>query len=304
MSVDISVIIPNLNSSVIGEVLGSLQTQAEALSEKWEVWVVGQDRPGQVRSGGHIRLIETLQPVPPSQARNIGAAAAQSETLIFLDADCVPQPGWLVAILGARSRWPEAGAISGAMLANADTFVLLCGQLAAFHEHLSLNRAGWRQTLASFSLLVPRSVWQATGGFDEQLKFAAAEDLDFSIRVAALGRNLFFEPRATVLHKPQRDGWYSLWQHALRGGAQSVTVRHRHADYYKMPAWTKSPWGWRFLSPAIALVRTLQIYVNTPHSWRYWRCAPWVVLSKLGWCWGAATGLDRRPMTTHHKDGG
>lgn len=291
MSPEVSVVIPNLNSSVISEVVKSVIEQADDVSCTLDVWVVGQDHHRLVRPSRCVHLLPTPDPVPPSRARNLGASACAGRWLIFLDADCVPQPGWLVAMLNATDRWPGFGAISGAMLPNGDTRVLECGQVAGFHEHLNLNPLGQRRTLASFSLLMPRAIWAEVGGFDEQFRFAAAEDLDISIRTALLGYPLCFEPGAAVRHRPSRGGWRSLWRHAFRAGTQSIPVRQQYADYYRMPRWTSSGWLWILLSPVIAVGRTIQIYKDTPGLHRYWRCAPWVVLSKLAWCWGAAVGL-------------
>lgn len=290
-TIAVSVIIPNHNSPVIDEVLTAVRTQARELSHAWEAWIVGQDRSELVQASENVHLIELTQPAPPARARNIGATTARGDVLVFLDADCVPQPGWLIAMLEAMARWPDAGAVSGAMLPDGDTLVRRCGQVAVFHEHLTLNPAGSRSTLASFSLLVPRPVWQSVGGFDEQFQFAAAEDLDLSIRIAQAGHRLYFEPRAAVRHKPQRNSWRALWRHALIGGSQSIQVRRQYADYYRLPRWIFSAWWWALLSPAIAIGRTAQIYANMTPLWRYWYFAPWVILSKLAWCWGAAVGL-------------
>ena len=303
MSAAVSVIIPNLHSPVIGEVLSSLLAQADALPGPLEVWVVGQDRYDQVQPSEHVHALVTAHPVSPARARNLGAAAAQAETLVFLDADCVPQPGWLAAMLDAAARWPDAGAISGAMLPHGDTFTAHCGQIARFHEHLNVNPPGQRRTLASFSLLVPRPVWRVVGGFDERFRFAAGEDLDLSVRIALAGHPLYFEPRAVVRHRPTRVGYRSLWRHDFRSGTQSIVVRQRYPDYYQMQGWMQAPAAWILLSPAIALVRVVQIYAGPPRLWRYWRCGFWVALSKLAWCWGAAAGLMRlqRPAPSPAK---
>lgn len=293
MTAAVSVIIPNLHSPVVGEVLQALLAQTDDVAQSLEVWVVGQDRFGLVHPGGCVRRFDTPQPVFPSRARNLGADAAQGETLIFLDADCVPQPGWLAAMLEAHGRWPEAGAISGAMLPAGDTFASRCGQVSGFHEHLSLHRPGRRRLLASFSLLVPRMAWDAVGGFAPELRIA--EDVDFSIRLSRQGRLLYLEPRARIYHRPPRTGWRALWRHALFSGRLSIQVRLRHADWFGMPRWSGSPWAWRLLSPGIATVCTAQVYAGTPGLWRYWRCAPWVLASKLAWCWGAASGLGAMP---------
>ena len=284
----VSIIIPNLHSPVIGEVLDALRSQGRGVD--WvEVLVVGLDGHGQVQEDDLVRFISTGEAVVPAQARNLGASCAQGKWLIFLDADCVPQPGWLNAMLDAATRWTDAGAISGAMLPDGDTLAICCGQVAGFHEHLSLHRPGRRRLLASFSLLTTRSIWERVGGFNPE--YRTGEDVDFSVRLDRGGWSLYLEPRAQVFHRPRRGSWFALWRHALRSGRLSIQVRRWHADWFKMPRWTIYPWAWRLLSPSIAIVRTMQIYASTPGLWKYGYCAPWVILSKVAWCWGAAAGL-------------
>jgi len=285
----VSVVIPNLHSPVVGEVLSALLEQAEGVPDPLEVWVVGQDRYSQVEPSERVHMLGTAEPVPPSEARNLGAAVSEGEVLVFLDADCIPQPGWLRALLAAWAQWPDAGAISGAMLAEGDSFVIHCGQVAGFHEHLSLNPPGKRRLLASFSLLVPRGVWEAIGGFDPRLRIA--EDVDLSVRLRQGGWPLYLASQAKVRHRPARRSWSDLWKYTLFAANLSIEVRRRHKTWLEMPFWMESPWAWVVLSPAIAAVRSLQIYTSVPRLWHYWRCAPWVFLSKLAWCWGAAAGL-------------
>jgi glycosyltransferase involved in cell wall biosynthesis len=291
MSEYLSFVIPSLNSLVIDRVITALLCQTTCLSVPWEIYVVGQDHPGLVKAQAHVHLLPTPVPVSPSVARNLGAERADGELLIFLDADCIPQPGWLRAMLAAWARWPDAGAISGAMLPDGDSLVLHCGQIAGFHEHLNCTLSSQRSALASFSLLVPREMWKSVGGFDESFKFAAAEDLDFTIRIARQGRKLYLTNSAAVRHFPSRGNWKLLWEHAYRAGSQSIKVRLQHIDYYDMPFWTTNPKVWRIMAPGIAAVRSVQIYTHTPGLWKYWKCAPWVLISKIAWCWGAAAGL-------------
>jgi glycosyltransferase involved in cell wall biosynthesis len=42
-------------------------------------------------------------------ARNSGARATQADKLAFVDADCVPQPGWLAAMERALDEHPLVG---------------------------------------------------------------------------------------------------------------------------------------------------------------------------------------------------
>lgn len=282
----VAVIIPNLHSPVVDAVVEAVLQQADT---DLEVWVVGQDRYGKIPVSPQVRTIATPEPVYPGAARNLGAENASADAFIFLDADCVPQPGWLTALLSAWQAHSDAGAISGAMMPQSDTFLLHCGQIANFHEHLNLNPPGERETLASFSLLVPRTAWEQCGGFNPQLRHA--EDMDLTLRLGEQGWKLVFEPRARVYHRHARGTWREFWNYARRGGTWSIRVRQHYARFYDMPFWSRWAWAWLLLSPLIAAGRTLQIFWRTPGLWRFLSCAPWVFMHKLAWCLGAAQGL-------------
>lgn len=286
----ISVIIPNLHSLVIDKVIAAVLEQAAEVAPV-DVWVVGQDRYGKIPVHPQVHALVTPEPVYAGMARNLGAAqaVASAEVLIFLDADCIPQPGWLMALLEAWQAHPEAGAISGAMLPQSDTFIQHCGQIANFHEFLHLHPPVTRPMLASFSLLVPRAAWESSGGFDPTLW--PAEDIDFTLRLRAQGWTLWFEPRARVYHCPARVTWRQFWDYARRSGRYSLRMRLRHAEAYAMPFWSHWSWAWRLGAPLIAALRTVQIYLHTPGLWRYLYCLPWVFLHKLAWCYGAADSI-------------
>lgn len=286
----VAVIIPNLHSPVIDEVIAAVLAQAEAAAEL-DIWVVGQDRYGKIPSHPRVHVLITPEPVYPGVARNLGAAqvSADTDALIFLDADCIPQPGWLKALLEAWQSHPDAGAIGGAMLPQSDSFIQHCGQIANFHEFLCLHLPEARSTLASFSLLVPFKVWKHSVGFDPTLRHT--EDIDFTLRLRAQGWTLWFEPRARVYHRPARVTLQQFWNYARRGGNFSVRMRLRHAEYYAMPFWSRWPWAWCLGAPLIAAVRTAQIYLRTPGLWRYLYCLPLVFLHKIAWCYGAADGV-------------
>ncbi|KUO43053.1 MAG: hypothetical protein APU95_00755 [Hadesarchaea archaeon YNP_N21] len=287
----LAVIVPNLNSPVIDEVVTSVLSQSD---ETLEVWVVGQDCYGKIPTSPRVHSIITRDHILPGMARNIGAQHALADAYIFLDADCIPQPGWLSALLTAWTTHPDAGAISGAMLPESDSFFKNCRQIANFHEYLAISRPGERMYLASFSLLVPRQAWLQSGGFNPNLRHA--EDIDFTLRLRAMGLKLFFEPKSIVYHRPKNLNFNEFWDYAYLSGACSIQVRLRHTEI-SMPFWANSAWTWRTLAPVIAAIRTCQIYSQNPALIRYFYAIPFVFLHKLAWCYGAADGVSKMHKT-------
>lgn len=57
------------------------------------------------------RLFESKQGL--SHARNCAISAAQGEILLFTDHDAIVDPNWLVSIVNAAQRWPEAAYFGG-----------------------------------------------------------------------------------------------------------------------------------------------------------------------------------------------
>jgi len=284
----ISVVIPNLNSPIIDRVVQAVLNQGD---EEITIWVVGQDRYGKIPSHPLVHTLITPNPVSPGEARNLGAERSQADLLIFLDADCIPQSGWLRALVETWKVHLDAGAISGAMLPYSSNFVRNCEQIARFHEYIYTNHFEERDVLASFSLLVPYEAWKSVGGFDPRLWLT--EDLDFTLRLRSHGWKLLFEPRAVVYHEPNRENIIDFLSYARQNGSYSIRTRLRYAGFYRVSFWMHWAWFWVLASPLIAFLRTFQIYIHTPGLWRYGCCGPLVFLHKMAWCLGAADGLRR-----------
>jgi GT2 family glycosyltransferase len=132
----------------------------------------------------------------PAANRNHGARHASGEWLIFLDDDCLPEPGWLAAY--ATAARAEIDVLEGRTECPApDRF--------AFDEVVENLEGGayW-----SCNLAVRREVFLRLGGFDEDFTDAYGEDMELAWRMRGLKRE--FVPGARVVHPVRRMNFYRL----------------------------------------------------------------------------------------------
>ena len=285
MSLQLSIVIPNLHSPIIDQTLTAIRGQTFDLSTV-EVLVVGLDGPGLVREDECVRMISTHRPVPPAIARNIGLRAAQGEIVAFTDADCIPAPDWL-ARLTAPYADPNVTVVGGAVTFDADNYWTLADNLSTFHEFLTDTPRGPRLLLASLNFSARREVLLAVGGFDERYPRAAGEDADLCHRLRTAGHTLLFEPAAVVHHRPTRRTLHALLRHAAGFGRYSVQLRPgaRRGPGAQL---LRHPRLLLAVAPGVAAWAATRIFLHQPSRLRYLHTWPAIYAAKLAWCWGAA----------------
>lgn len=234
----------------------------------------------------------------PASVRNIGAARAETRLLVFLDADCRPEPGWLepllahfddenVAAAAPRLRAirtiPAHEPVSGRKgLAEPFRDAILAYEL----ELGPLDR-GDRPGLVgpgrsiSFvptaALAVRHRAWHELGGFDASLRYG--EDLDFGSRLAEAGWTTRYEPSSIVGHEIRpstRDTVVQRYRYALP--IARLAERHDGA-INSLRAEPASAAAWMFaglgLVPVAAVIESVSLLVTTMRlcsmgfSWRH-----------------------------------
>jgi glycosyltransferase involved in cell wall biosynthesis len=285
-----SVVIPNLHSPIVDQVVAALdrQTARDAIAE---IIVVGQDRYRRVPS--HVSFIATPRPVSVNAARNIGARHACGTYVLLLDADCIAAPD-LVERLLARHR---AGhhVVGGGLAPEFGNYWVLVDNLVTFGSSLAFLPPGARNYVPGFVMSIERTALFAAGAFDE--RFAGADggdDQEFCYRMARRGYSLFFEPQASVFHRPQRASAAAVWDHLQRYGRQHLLVQRAHTDVAQSRI---GPWLAPLaplllaLAPLLALADTLLQFAAIPGLRRYWPALPGMIWARTAWYWGIAQAL-------------
>lgn len=152
-------------------------------------------------------LVRLATNLGPGGARNAGAAEVRTPFIAFLDADTLPEPGWLAPLL-AHAADPRV-----ALVAPRITAVAAPGALARFEQWrspLDLGpvpariRAGSRVSyVPAAALLVRADAFRALGGFEPGLRLG--EDVDLVWRLDEAGHGCRYEPGAAVAHRTRPD---------------------------------------------------------------------------------------------------
>lgn len=278
-----AIVIPSLNSPVLDRVLSAVAGQS-GLESVEEVLVVGRDEAGLIGERPGVRLLDTGRPVNPAVARNLGVRDTNAPLLLFLDSDCIPQPGWLQAHQEAHARGHRV--VGGGVVPDGSNYWSLSYNLGMFNEYLNTLPAGARSFLPTLNLSVEREVIEQAGPLDETLP--RSQDMEWTARMHEAGYRPYFHPAAAVRHLHNRTTLKTVWEDSARSGRYARAVRWQHRDLLRTPALLQHPELVRLLSPLIAGWTTLRIVGRQPGVFlRRPETIPAVYLTKIAWCWGA-----------------
>ncbi len=142
---------------------------------------------------------------------NVGAAQARGEVLIFLNQDTVVDPQWMKALLaaladptvgvaGCKIRYPD-----GRLQHAGGVIQWPTGQTAHLGQHESddgrWDQAGPVDFVTGAAMALRRAVWDQVGSFDEGFFPGYYEDTDYCLRVRAAGYQIWYEPKASLIHQ-------------------------------------------------------------------------------------------------------
>ena len=125
----------------------------------------------------------------PAGNRNAGVDRAQGEWIVFIDDDCIAQPGYLSAYAATIKTNPSLGALEGRIFPDRPR--------KTWAEGCPANETGgmfWTSNLC-----VKKSLFLELGGLDERFE-VAFEDVDFAHRLAKAAVTTTFVHAAAACH--------------------------------------------------------------------------------------------------------
>lgn len=160
---------------------------------------------------GQIRLVTLPVNRAITGGYNAGAAVAHGEVFIFINADTVPQPGWLRELVRPLFEDSTIGmTTSRILLYDAPHLINTCGNdltWTGLTVCRGLNELATQWQLPSdvvavsgAAFAIRRSLFETIGGFDETFEFYL-DDTDLSLRGHLAGYRIRFAPDSTILHR-------------------------------------------------------------------------------------------------------
>ncbi len=189
-------VVVNKNDPAIADTLAALRCLPAEPGWKLETIVVDASggRLDHVRRAfPEVRWIpfeaDPRKPTIPEQ-RNLGVSVSEGEIVVFIDANCVPDPGWLTALVRPLTT-------DGEMLVAGST--RSAGKRSIRDE--TAHFLGDRRYIVeapTLNLAVARRVFELIGGFDEGFHYGS--DIDFTWRAVDAGCRIRYVPEAVVAH--------------------------------------------------------------------------------------------------------
>ena len=238
----VSVIIPCLNAAE------TLDAQLEALRRQtWrgEIEVLVADNgstDGSVELAESyvdrlpgLRVLHAADRQGPAHARNVAAAAATGDVLLFCDADDEVAEGWIDGLVRELERHEAAASRHEIERLNGERARRLHGDPAQQHGLCSYTNPPFLDHAGGCGFGIRRHVFEELGGFDEE--YVALEDTDLCWRLQLGDYSLVFAPDA-VVHVRFPATLRGAFRQAVRYGQYNVYIytRYRSRGMPRLPA--------------------------------------------------------------------
>lgn len=246
----VAVVIPNWNGAAwLPETLSALRDQTY---RDFDVVMVDNGSSDEsvdlVRTGyPEVSCVLLEENVGFAAGVNAGIRATDSEYVVLLNNDAVPEPGWLAALVENLDRHPEVGSCASRILSYRDPDIIDSAgdQLGVFPSQIGNGRPdgpAYREPALVFSACAcaaayRRDLFDTIGLFDERF-FAYMEDVDIGARAQFFGYDCLYVPAAVVRHHgsltANRVPAYKFYLHMRN----ALVVFFQYAPPLRLLLWT------------------------------------------------------------------
>lgn len=137
----------------------------------------------------------------PAAARNLGAARATGDVLVFLDADVEIRPDALARIRDVFDRDPGLTAVFGSYDDDPEGPGVVSDFRNLLHHHVHHENAGAASTFWAGLGAIRRDAFVRVGGFDEtSFPEPSVEDIELGIRLVRRGASILLDPSIQGKH--------------------------------------------------------------------------------------------------------
>lgn len=177
------------------------------------------------------RVIEVEGPRGPAVARNIAAAAAAGDVLVFVDADVVATTDAIERAARVFAERPDVSAVFGAYDDHPgdDGFISQYKNLA--HAYFHRESGGPAKTFWAGFGAVRRDAFLEVGGFDERFERPSIEDIDLGYRLTEAGHRILLDPSLAVCHLKRWTLWSMLKSDVLDRGIPWTQLILRYGQF-------------------------------------------------------------------------
>lgn len=244
-----SIIIPAYNAeSTLPGLLDSLSNQS--YKEDFEVIVVDDcstDSTVEICRRSECSLIACTKNSGPARCRNLGAARAIGDILIFTDSDCVVPADWIECFERSLALG-DSDVIMGKLVLLPSTPLgdsisalgFPAGGSLGFENVWKVSKEGYTKSFSSCNCAIRKDIFSKLGGFDESFPYAGGEDTLLAHALVESGYRIRYCPEVVAYH-PAREslGGFLRWQ--FRRGISSLIFSRkisRKSEFVSLRLWS------------------------------------------------------------------
>jgi GT2 family glycosyltransferase len=196
---NVSIIVPCLGiPPSLPNCLRSLQSQKTDCELEVILVLNGPDADSVEFEWPEVKIVRETKK-GPAAARNAGVRVAKGDILAFIDSDCVAAPTWLdsalATVVKCRGRCIVAGAITRPD--PQGNWISLFDSATFLQQESYVTRS---RSFVTANVIVPRTLFERVGFFDECFDEAACEDWEWALRARRRGISVVYDAEAVVEH--------------------------------------------------------------------------------------------------------